>query len=187
MHAGRMQACARAASGAWRQQTGRSAVSRPGPSRPAGARWLQRWPPLRPPRPLPTPHLARLDLGVAVLRLQQQLHALDGRHHGLGQRASHAAGRQVGDEAHRVALPAGRVPDGRGRVVNRRQGPRRQRGAAGRAWQRPHGARWAAAEQVKDGHGRRRGWRPARAAWRGGGGGQGQPIEAALLTWRRGP
>ena len=52
-------------------------------------------------------HLPRLDARVGALRLQQQLHALDGRDHGLGHRTGHAASQEVAQEAERRrALPA---------------------------------------------------------------------------------
>ncbi len=58
------------------------------------------WP--HPPLPhaahsLPT-HLAGADLGVGVLRLDDQLHALNGRGHGLGHSAGHTTSQEVDDE-----------------------------------------------------------------------------------------
>ena len=43
------------------------------------------------------------DVGVAVLHLQQQLHALDRGHHRLGDAARNATGSQVLDEGHGAA------------------------------------------------------------------------------------
>ena len=78
------------------------------------------------PSPLPEPcctHLARLDLWVRVLRLQQQLHALDGGHGGLGHRAGHATRQQIHDKGRgAAALPAPSSRDRRGGSANK--GPR---------------------------------------------------------------